>query len=150
MFSSRSQRVKCVTSPSAVTAPVTSLVTTRKRSSLWWRPTTTSSVEPGPGPPPSTHPNQPLIDDKPSGERDVVCGPSTAACSSCCPVAESPPQLFSAVCARAPDRRAAAASMWLASLQTMTRNCHVSHRLQTGKQDTRQHNLTNIPSSALP
>lgn len=32
-------------STSAVTAPVTSLVTTRKRSSLWWRPTTTSFVE---------------------------------------------------------------------------------------------------------
>lgn len=45
MCSSRSQRVKCVMSPSAATAPVTSLVTTRKRSSLWWRPTTTSFVE---------------------------------------------------------------------------------------------------------
>lgn len=45
MCSSRSRRVKCVTSPSAATAPVTSLVTTRKRSSPWWRPTTTSSVE---------------------------------------------------------------------------------------------------------
>lgn len=32
-------------SPSAATAPVISLVTTRKRSSPWWRPTTTSFVE---------------------------------------------------------------------------------------------------------
>lgn len=50
MCSSGSQRVKCLTRPSAATAPVTSLVTTRKRSSLWWRPTTISFAE-NPRPP---------------------------------------------------------------------------------------------------
>lgn len=41
----RTLRLKCVRSPSAATAHVTSLVTTSKRSRPWWTPTITSSVE---------------------------------------------------------------------------------------------------------
>lgn len=88
--SSRSRKVKCVMSPSAAKAPVTSLVTTRKRSSLWWRPTTTSFAERS-----DRSANLLLLKSiRKSWVAAVAHSQSSAAPSNIQIVAESPSQLF--------------------------------------------------------
>lgn len=134
----RSPRVKGVTSPSAATVHVTSLVTTRKRSSLWWTPTTTTFVE---SPKPANQSAYQSLINK-HQESGISCSSWPGYHRLFWPPdswAESRLNSYFLPCrACSPDRHAAAASMWLASSQTMTRNSHVQHRLQIWKETCQQ------------